>query len=182
MVRSVKAGLFLASLAYPFVVYWGLNQGLHFWLIVLLFLLLIGRCWVAQTAKERWVVIGLAMVVLAVVLMVGKEYGLKLYPVMINVSLLALFGLSLFSSMPIVERMARLTDANLPPHAVIYTRRVTQVWCLFFAINGSISLFTVFAKNGDFWLLYNGVIAYVLIAIMMAGEWLIRQQVRKRDV
>jgi len=182
MKQGIKAGLFLVSLAYPFVVYWGLSHDLHWYLVGLLFLLLIGRCWTAQTAKERWIVVGLATLLLAVLLAAGHEYGLKLYPGMISVSLLALFGLSLFSSMPLVERMARLTDPDLPPHAVVYTKRVTQVWCIFFAINGAISLYTVFSNNEDLWLLYNGIISYVIIAIIMAVEWLIRQRVRSRDV
>ena len=178
----IKTAFLLASIAYPFVVYWGLSQELHAWLLVVLVALLASRVYMAKQTQERWVVLALTVVVLLVAWFVGYEKGLKLYPVMINLSFLTFFGLSLFTEMPIVERIARIRGPALPPHAVAYTRRVTQAWCVFFAINGFISLLTVFANNERIWLLYNGLISYLLIAMMMLGEWLIRRRVRSRDV
>jgi uncharacterized membrane protein len=55
---------------------------------------------------------------------------------------------------------------------------VTKVWCGFFAVNASISLFTVWWSDPQLWLLYNGVIAYLLIAILFSAESLYRQRLR----
>ena len=48
----------------------------------------------------------------------------------------ALFGLSLKFGPPLVERLARLQEPELPEHAVRYTRQVTAVWAGFFLANG----------------------------------------------
>lgn len=178
MANLIKSAFFLISILYPFLVYWGIGQGLQRWLFILLIVLLIYRCWIAKESQERWVVITLASVVMIISWLLGFDKGLKLYPVIINLSFLTLFAFSLFTAMPIVERIARIKEPDLPANAVPYTRRVTQAWCIFFALNGFVSLMTVFANNERIWLLYNGFIAYFLIAAMMIGEWLIRRRVR----
>ena len=83
--------------------------------------------------------------------------------------------------MPLVERLARLRDPNLPPSGVRYTRVVTRVWCGFFIFNGSVALFTVLRGDMHLWTLWNGMIAYILMGTLMAGEWLVRQRMIKKD-
>ncbi|RJT18534.1 DNA gyrase subunit B [Buttiauxella izardii] len=102
------------------------------------------------------------------------------YPVVVNGVMLALFGSSLFSRMSIVERLARWREGDLPPAGVRYTRRVTQVWCVFFIVNGSIALWTSLAGNIHWWTLWNGMMSYVLMGLLFAGEWLVRQRVKRR--
>lgn len=62
-----------------------------------------------------------------------------------------------------------------------YTRRVTQIWCLFFIVNGSIALLTALYGDMALWTAWNGMIAYLLIGALMAGEWLVRRRVMKRE-
>jgi uncharacterized membrane protein len=78
-----------------------------------------------------------------------------------------------------VERMARLTEPDLPPEAIGYTRKVTQVWCGFFVINGSIALGTAIWASPEVWTLYNGVIAYVLMGLLFGGEYLVRLRFKR---
>jgi uncharacterized membrane protein len=106
--------------------------------------------------------------------------SLQLYPVLINIVMLCLFGYSLFSPPPIIERLARLREPDLPPHAILYTRRITQVWCGFFAINGSISFATAMWASPAIWSLYNGLIAYLLMGLLFGSEYLIRQRFKRR--
>lgn len=73
--------------------------------------------------------------------------------------------------MPIVERLARLQEPDLPEKGVRYTRRVTQIWCGFFIINGGIALFTALYGDMSLWTAWNGMIAYFLMGTLMAGEW-----------
>ncbi len=47
----------------------------------------------------------------------------SLYPVAVNLGLLAVFGYSLFHPPTVVERLARLREPELPPPAIAYTRR-----------------------------------------------------------
>ncbi|GAB3274139.1 hypothetical protein [Parahaliea aestuarii] len=110
----------------------------------------------------------------------GSEHWFRFYPVLVNALLLGLFAASLWRGPPVAERLARLQEAELPPEAVAYTRRVTQVWCAFFAVNGAIALWTAQAASLQTWSLYNGLIAYLLMGGLFAGEWLLRQRVRRR--
>lgn len=103
------------------------------------------------------------------------------YPVAVNASLLLIFGLSLFKGMPMIERLARLKEPHLDQHGVAYTRKVTIVWCCFFAINGAIAVFTVLKNDIFLWGLYNGCISYVLIGVLFVTEFIVRYFVRKRN-
>ena len=176
----------LLLLAWPFVVWFGLaHNGLH-WLLPLMALLLLLR--LRQTRRQTGplqaiaqlvAVVGIALCVASFLL---KTHQLLLfYPVVVNAVMLAVFGGSLWSAMPIVERLARLQEPDLPEKGVRYTRRVTQVWCLFFIFNGSIALFTALYGNMPLWTAWNGIIAYLLIGFLTAGEWLIRRQMIKRE-
>ena len=106
---------------------------------------------------------------------------LKLYPVMVNGVLLVVFAASLWFPPTVVERIARFHDPELPQEAVKYTRRVTQVWCLFFLGNGLIALWTAIWQSARAWFWYNGVIAYLLIGTLFAGERLIRRRMLEKQ-
>ncbi|WP_431256333.1 hypothetical protein ACQ86G_16380 [Roseateles chitinivorans] len=99
---------------------------------------------------------------------------------LVNFAMLTVFSLSLVRGPSIVERLARLTDPHLPPEAIRYTRRVTQVWCGFFLMNGLIALATALWASERVWALYSGLIAYGLMGLLMGGEWLVRRRVRAR--
>ncbi len=167
----------LLSLAYPVLVYTLLGHFEPRWLAPLLFVLAMLRALGTRTPGAWWIALG-AGILAAWSMLANAALPLKLYPVLVNVLLLTLFGLSLRFGPPLIERLARLKEPDLPPRAVAYTRRVTQVWCGFFFINGSIALATALWASDEVWALYNGLIAYVLIGSLMAGEWLVRQRVK----
>lgn len=105
---------------------------------------------------------------------------IKFYPVLINIFMLILFSQSLIFPPSIIERIARKTEKTFPPEAVLYTRRVTQVWCVFFIINGTISLITIFWASPKIWSLYNGVISYLLMGLLFGGEYFVRLSFKRR--
>jgi uncharacterized membrane protein len=105
---------------------------------------------------------------------------LKLYPVLVNGALLGVFTYSLFVPPSMAERFACMVEADLHPLAVAYTRRVTQVWCGFFAVNGTLALITALWTSLAIWSLYNGFIAYLLMGLLFAGEYCIRRQFKRR--
>ena len=98
------------------------------------------------------------------------------YPVMVNVVLLAVFASSLSGSQTIVEKIARLRDSRFSDREIPYARKVTIVWVIFFAINGSIALVTVLIEDKFYWSIYNGAISYVLMGLMFAGEFYCRKR------
>jgi uncharacterized membrane protein len=102
------------------------------------------------------------------------------YPVLMNAALLVVFAASLASPQSAIERIARWRDPDLPLAAVAYTRRVTIVWSVFFALNGAAALYTALFTALETWALYNGLIAYVLIGALFAVELAIRTALKAR--
>ena len=79
-----------------------------------------------------------------------------------------------------IERFARIREPNLPMRAISYTRRVTQVWCIFFFVNGAIALVTALWASPATWTLYNGLIAYVMMGLLFAGEYVVRWHFKRQ--
>jgi len=173
------AFLALLTAAYPLLVYLGLGHFEPRVMAILLAVLALAR---AVGRRERfWWWAAAAAMVLAMLSWLGNDaLPLKLYPVLVNSLLLLVFGASLFHPPSAIERLARLREPNLDAYGVSYTARVTQVWCAFFALNGSIALATCLWASDAQWALYNGLIAYVLMGLLMGGEWLVRRVVRQR--
>ena len=127
----------------------------------------------------RWWLAATLLLALAAVWSNGL-LPLKLYPVLVNAALLGAFAYSLVCPPSMIERVARLREPQLPQRAIVYTRRVTQVWCAFFIVNGSLALWTALYASAALWSLYNGLIAYLLIGLLLAGEYCVRGFVKRR--
>ncbi|MBY4676111.1 COG4648 family protein [Marinobacterium arenosum] len=179
MKLALKIAVVVLSVCYPFVIYWGLSHYEPGRLLPILFILLGLRWVIGGQAAERKVVVLALLGLVAIILLWGLKLGLKFYPVIMNLGFLVLFVSSLFSPPPIVERLARLKEPDLPQAAVAYTRKVTWLWSSFFLLNGTIAAITAVWADDEVWMLYNGFIAYLLIAALASGEWLVRQRVKR---
>lgn len=183
---GIQAATGILLLAWPFIIWFGLRHNSLHWLLPLMAVMLVLRLrQVRQKAGPmRFVMqsVALAGIVLCIASIVLKTHQLLLfYPFVVNMVMLTVFGGSLWTAMPLVERLARLRDPHLPPEGVRYTRRVTQIWCLFFVINGGIALFTALYGDMSLWTAWNGMISYLLIGALMGGEWLVRRRLIKRE-
>lgn len=179
MTRTILATLVIVTgMAYPFVVYFGFERLSPRWLAVALGLLWLLRG-VVSGGGQRWIQAVVVLLFCGLLFAANEPQLLHWYPVLVSLMLLAVFAGSLFHGMPVVERLARLREAELPGHAVAYTRRVTEAWVLFFAANAAVAAVLTLWAPRSWWLLYNGLIAYMLTGLMFAVEWLIRQRVRK---
>lgn len=107
--------------------------------------------------------------------------ALKLIPVVINFACLIGFTSTLRNPPSMIERFARLQEPELDDRAIAYTRKVTMVWCGFFMLNGSISLYTALFASMDIWTLYNGLIAYLFLGLLFIVEYCVRLYVKKVD-
>ncbi|MBV7500470.1 hypothetical protein [Achromobacter sp. ACM05] len=180
MNRGVAAALAAAAMAYPFIVYATLDRVSAAWLALPLALLWLARGLTARAAQPGDRLLPTAALIFCLILAVSNsENWLRWYPVLVNGMMLAIFGASLRSGMPVVERLARLRHPDLPPEGVRYTRNVTRAWCLFFAVNGMIAAALAAWAPWSWWVAYNGGASYVLMGLMAAGEWLIRPAAAK---
>ncbi len=182
MLKTIARIVFVVlSVAYPFVIYFGRNHVTPQTMALVLLCLLTIRAWLLgwkNTAAKLLLLTGV-LVSLATFLF-GGLIGLLWYPCAINFVMLLIFSYSVLHPPTVIERLARLTDANLPTHAVIYTRMVTMAWCVFFVINGCISAWTALYASAEAWTFYNGLVAYVLMGLLFVLEWIIRYFYRKR--
>lgn len=136
-----------------------------------------------STKQRVWLVVGLGALLLALLAgFLNVGWPLKLYPVVVNGSLLALFSATLIRPPSMIERIARLREKNLSPTAIQYTRKVTMVWCGFFVVNGSIAAVTAGWASEAGWALYNGLIAYLAMGVLFGGELVIRHFVKRREI
>lgn len=178
---GIRICLALLFLLYPFMVYAGLAFFDPRWLILLLLASAGARLLGGKFPRRVMLLWPAAAIVAALItLFSATDTGLLLYPVLVNAVFLCLFMWSYLQPPSIIELIARKTDPDLPPSGVAYTRKVTLVWCVFFLLNGLISLFTLF-QSRELWILYNGFISYILMGLLMGGEWLVRQGVKKRN-
>jgi uncharacterized membrane protein len=175
MVRLLNSVIGFALLLYPFAVYFGI-QVLEPWkiLAVLLAVLLLRFCLFPTERLEGNAFAGLGVLYCVFAIWHNSEISLRLYSVGVYVCLLLLFALSLVSPPSAFERLARFQHPNLSSQSILYTRKVTLVWCIFFTGNGLIAAGTAVWANSFWWGLYNGFIAYLLMGILMGAEYLFR--------
>ncbi|MFD2271959.1 hypothetical protein ACFS07_14330 [Undibacterium arcticum] len=121
----------LITLLYPLALWLGNGQVEPRLLAGLLLLAALTRVPALKASRLAWFWLGGALLLAALTLWGNAMLPLKLYPVLVNVAMLGLFGASLLTPQSLVERLARLREPEFPPAAVAYTRRVTQVWCAF---------------------------------------------------
>ncbi|MCB9595947.1 MAG: hypothetical protein H6719_24720 [Sandaracinaceae bacterium] len=167
---------------YPLGIWFGLThfsaRTVSLWILALLVPSLLYRFRKARR-EDLWAVLRIPLVIGVVVsggaLFDDRRFVLAM-PVLINLALLATFATSLRGT-PMIERFARMQEKDgLSDAQVAHCRQVTWVWVGFFALNASIA--AVLASNEAWvsaWATYNGGIAYALMGVLFAGEYVVRQ-------
>lgn len=190
MTRLAQVILVLVVAAYPLAVFFGIQYLPLGYLLALLLavaglrLLMIPRQG-NGSAGNKVGAGALALVLISVSAaswLRGDSASLLWYPVLCNLVMLGIFAHSLyFQPQTVIERLARIREPELPDSGVIYTRKVTRVWCGFFIANGTIAALTAMAGDLEMWTLYNGLISYLLMGLLLTGEWLVRKRVRRSE-
>ena len=171
----------LLTLVYPLAIWLAEGQVEPRLLAGVLLLAGLSRLAVVQFSQAaRWWAGG-TMLLVFIAVWANMMLPLKLYPFIVNATLLGVFVFSLIVPPTAIERIARMRDPQLPEQAISYTRRVTQVWCVFFTVNGAIALYTALYASSALWSLYNGFLAYIFIGLLFAGEYCVRRRVMVRQ-
>lgn len=177
--RAASLALAVAALAYPLLVY----AGLRTLPALVLGLVLLGVI-AARIALTPAGPLGTALVAgaiaLVALLLLDPAIALRAWPVLLSLALAAVFAWSLRHPPSAIERLARIAEPELPPAGVVYTRKVTVVWLCFFVANATVAAWTALFTSLETWTLYNGLVSYVIIGVIFAIEWTVRQRVRRR--
>ena len=178
MKTAAKILLGILSVLYPLLWYYGREQDWFYPLAGFMLLLWLARAAMQRDPGQRRVSL-LVAAFFAAILLFRRPDSMYWYPVWVNGLLLLLFGLSLTQKQSLIERLARLQHPGLPPEGVAYTRRVTQIWCGFFILNGATAAILAGLQYYDWWAAYTGIVSYVLMGLLFAGEWVYRKAVLK---
>lgn len=172
------------GLAYPFAVYFSLGRVPAGALVVAALALVAGRLYALRRAAAARALIPALLGVFALTAGLGlveSPMAVLAYPVLMSLGMAAAFGLSLRRDPCLVECFAMTTEPDPGPAARAYMRRVSLVWCLFLLGNAGLSVVTAALGDMAVWALYNGLVAYVLMAILFAVEYAVRRRVRVRE-
>jgi len=90
--------------------------------------------------------------------------------------LLWMFGRTLLrGNESLITRVARRVHGGvLTPEIEAYTRRVTQLWCCFFAAQILVSGLLFALAPLEIWSLFVGVLHFPLVVLLFCGEYLYR--------
>lgn len=171
---------FLLAVAYPFVVYVGLERlgprelGLGLLLLSVLRIALVAPSRILDYVHSFWMPALSVVVVAAAAAASDDPLALLLAPTLVSWTLLGVFAHSLFRGPPLIERLARVRAGHLSMEQQAYCRTVTLVWCGFFALNGAIALFLALFAAVGVWASYTGFGAYLLIGALFLIELAVR--------
>ena len=193
--KQVAGKIFFTAISvlYPVLVYcgiryWGLSpRRMSLMLLALGFyhFLNFTRCKSKADRGRTGALVALILVCALVAFFANNILFVKFYPVLVNLSLLAFFGFTLWRPPSFAFRMACLGNKSLntsPSFKAVerYCNKVTFAWCLFFVVNGLVSSLTVFVGSDKIWSLYNGLISYILIGLFFIVEYLVRKMVQSK--
>jgi uncharacterized membrane protein len=169
--------LVVVSLAYPFIVYLGL-QRLSPAVFAGLLLFLAAIKYFAERGQRDLVQLAmvLVMVVFSLLLAVtNHELLLRLYPVVISLSLAGFFAVSLRQPESLLTRLARLSGKEITPNARSYTWRLTLIWAILLLFNACISLYLALFASLYLWTLYSGLVSYLIFGSIFLLELVYRR-------
>jgi uncharacterized membrane protein len=169
------------SFAYPFLIYFYLQSpyihGLAVGLIALIFVrgLLLSH---AKSLGGLLVFQAFCIVSLLSYISIQRpEHLYLIYPVLMSLTTALTFGLTLVYPPSMIERIARLRHYEIDEKGIKYLRKVTIIWFSFCILNAVVSLWTLNLDNMQIWVLYNGVISYILMGLLLVGEIIYRHLV-----
>lgn len=167
----MKPGLLIAC--YPLIIYLLLSYQIAWLGAALMFGIIV---WKLQHRNNwLWWTIALLVGALLSARLFGIDAMLKMSPLLIHSSLFTIFIQSL-NTTPMIERFARLDFGDaLPPGIAAYCKKLTILWTIFFAANTAGCVWLAIWGNDATWVLYNGLIVYLLIGTLLLGEYLWRR-------
>lgn len=118
-----------------------------------------------------------AFLPLLALVFVGPKTLLYFPPVLINLFGFGFFARSLrVGRQPVISRIATLERGKLTPELAAYTRRLTWIWTIFFALMASISAFLAVFAPMNWWSLFTNCINYLLVGLLYFGEFAYRRR------
>ena len=170
----VRAASAAVVACYPFAVFFAIKNGCGDAAVAVL----LGAVLLGFFLNRQKILLFCGISILALSAVFRRAELVKLYPVVMNFTVMAIFALSL-KRKPLVQIIGeRMRGTTLPSEGIEYARKATLAWAAFMLFLGLCSLATVFMQN-EVWAVFNGFLSYILIALMFFCEHLARRKVLK---
>ena len=174
MFAVIQSAVFTSVfLAYPYLVYLGLEKGVVWFAPAMISGFYIFQAFTTQNQSVKLKKLGIALVLLSGAVFL-QALTAKLLPIFIQLTLMHFFGSTLIKGPTLVERFVRLEFPEFPPGIVEYCRQLTVMWTGFFAFNALVCAGLAYWAPASWWAIYNGVMIFVLTGILMVGEYIWR--------
>ncbi|OTG84744.1 septation protein IspZ [Acinetobacter sp. ANC 4648] len=181
MKHLITGVVVILLILYPFLVGWSLSHGQFMWVSAMLLALgLLRLC--SKSHNLMWPLTWFAILCGGLSLLLKNQAWLKMYPVCMSVGAFMIFASTLIKPPSMIERFARLAEPNLPESGIIWTKKVTIIWCFFFVLNALIALATVLFAPMQIWVIYNGFISYLLMGTLLLGEYILRKRQQRLNL
>ncbi len=106
----------------------------------------------------------------------GSAWLGSLLPVLVYLFLLILFADTLrVGRVPMISRFAQMEQGELTEELSIYTRRLTAIWCVFFAGMAVLTMGLAAWAAPEVWFMHTFFVSYLLIAVLFLGEFAYRR-------
>lgn len=171
LVKGFQSSLLIVG--YPVIIYLLLSYQVAWLGALMVFGLIVWKL----HHRDNW--LWMAVILLVSILVSARLFGidaiLRLSPLLIHISLFYIFIQSL-NTTPLIEQFARLDFGDaLPAEITAYCRKLTILWTIFFAANIAGCIWLAILGDDTTWVLYNGLIVYLLIGSLLLGEYLWRR-------
>jgi uncharacterized membrane protein len=173
MRKGLGISLAVVGVLHPFFLYFGLKMYSSRTIAFLLGIFVIGSFFLQERHEHQTrLFIPFFLIVFMCIfgVILNSSIFILYLPCFISGSLLVSFGYSLVYPPTTIEVFARMLVSDLSPEEIVYCRRVTLLWVVFFLLNGTAALYTACCTSLEVWSLYNGLIAYVVMGMLFVAE------------
>lgn len=175
--RGLRTAAVAALVAtYPFLLVTGLGHASTRTIAALLLALTLAAVLLTRQTRSDLLPLllrrfGLLVAVTLVAAATNHPFALTLLPSLTSLWLLATFGATLRRGPSIVEQFAVARHDAFPDFLLPYCRKVTVLWCVFFALNAVAGIALAVAAPPEVWAFYTGVLAYLLVVAVALAEY-----------
>lgn len=180
--RTAVGLLAVAGVIYPFAVYAAVGRLPGRVLVLAGLALLAARMVLLRRvpALAGWMApLAGGAVTLALLAVVNPPWAARAYPVVVSLAGAAAFGISLARGPSLVARMAALAGEVLDARGERYTWRVSAVWSGVLLVNAAVAACLGAFASLAAWTLWNGLLSYLMMGAVFAGEFLLRRRLRR---
>src|SRR5690606_14992009 len=166
----------MVTLGYPVIVYFGVQRVSPAFFALLLLVVAAVKFAIAKDKKDFYqlAILAVAIVFSILLAVTNNQLMLRLYPVIMSISVAWIFASSLREPENMLLRMARMAGKTITPEAQFYTRRLTLLWVLLLLANAVVALYFALFGTLAQWAFYCGFLSYILIGLVFILELIYR--------